>query len=122
MIITGNDFNWSAGFNISHNKSEILDLGNNDQFVLTLNKCLVHKVGERLYSFYLYDYAGVNPANGEAMWYNEEGELTNSYAEARRIIAGSPEPKLTGGFNTAVSYKGLTPMSILNTNMATLSV
>jgi len=108
MIITGNDFNWSAGFNISHNKSEILDLGNNDQFVLTLNKCLVHKVGERLYSFYLYDYAGVNPANGEAMWYNEEGELTNSYAEARRIIAGSPEPKLTGGFNTAVSYKGLT--------------
>jgi TonB-linked SusC/RagA family outer membrane protein len=107
-IITGDDFNWSAGFNISHNKSEILDLGNNDQFVLTLNKCLAHKVGERLYSFYLYDYAGVNPANGEAMWYNEEGELTHSYAEARRIIAGSPEPKLTGGFNTAVSYKGLT--------------
>ena len=31
MIITGNDFNWSAGFNISHNKSEILDLGNNDR-------------------------------------------------------------------------------------------
>ena len=107
-IIAGNDFDWSAGFNISHNKSEILDLGKDEQFVPTANTRLLHKVGERLYSFYLYDYAGVNPANGDAMWYNEDGELTNMYSEARRIIAGSPEPKLTGGFNTSVSYKGLT--------------
>lgn len=106
-IISNNEFNWSAGFNISHNKSEILDLGKDEQFVPTSNTRLLHKVGERLYSFYLYDYAGVNPANGDAMWYNEAGELTNKYSEARRIIAGSPEPKLTGGFNTSVSYKGI---------------
>ncbi len=107
-IISGNDFKWNAGFNLSHNKSEILDLGKDEQFVPTSNTLLLHKVGERLYSFYLFDYAGVNPANGDAMWYNEDGELTNKYSEARRIIAGSPEPKLTGGFNTSVSYKGLT--------------
>ena len=105
-IIRTNNFEWSAGFNIAHNKSTILDLGKDDQFIPG-NTRLVHKVGESLYSFYLYDYAGVNPANGDAMWYNADGNLTNKYSEARRIIAGSPEPKLTGGINTKATYKGI---------------
>jgi TonB-linked SusC/RagA family outer membrane protein len=105
-IIRGKNFEWNAGFNIAHNKSTILDLGKDDQFVPG-NTRLVHKVGERLYSFYLYDYAGVNPANGDAMWYNTDGQLTNKYSEARRIIAGSPEPKLTGGINTKATFKGI---------------
>jgi TonB-dependent starch-binding outer membrane protein SusC len=106
-IIKNRDFQWNAGFNISHNNSEILNLGKDEQFVPTSNNRLVHKVGEHLYSFYLYDYAGVNPANGDALWRTKEGELTNKYADANRIIAGSPEPKFTGGFNTKVSYIGL---------------
>jgi hypothetical protein len=105
-IIRGENFEWSAGFNIAHNKSTILDLGKDDQFIPG-NTRLVHKVGERLYSFYLYDYAGVNPGNGDAMWYNADGELTNKYSEARRVIAGSPEPKLTGGINTKATFKGI---------------
>ena len=36
-----------------------------------------------------------------------QGELTNVYADASRIIAGSPEPKFTGGFNTKVTYQGI---------------
>jgi TonB-linked SusC/RagA family outer membrane protein len=106
QLLSANDFEWSAGFNVSHNNSTILDLGKDEQFIPSNNR-LVHKVGEHLYSFYLYDYAGVNPGNGDAMWYNESGELTNKYSEARRIIAGTPEPLLTGGFNTRVSYKGI---------------
>lgn len=105
-IIDSKKVQWSAGFNISHNKSEILDLGKDEQFVPGNNR-LVHKVGEHLYSFYLYDYAGVNPANGDALWRNADGELTNKYSEANRIIAGTPEPKFTGGLNTRVSYAGL---------------
>ena len=91
QLLSANDFEWSAGFNVSHNNSTILDLGKDEQFIPSNNR-LVHKVGEHLYSFYLYDYAGVNPGNGDAMWYNESGELTNKYSEARRIIAGTPEP------------------------------
>ncbi|HNV65973.1 MAG TPA: TonB-dependent receptor [Bacteroidales bacterium] len=106
-LITGNNFEWSAGFNVAHNNSTILDLGKDEQFIPGNNR-LVHKVGEHLYSFYLYDYAGVNPANGDAMWYNENGELTNNYAQARRIIAGTPEPKLTGGINTKLAAYGVT--------------
>lgn len=105
-IISNSRFEWDAGFNLSHNRSTILDLGKDEQFV-PRNDRLIHRVGERLYSFYLYDYAGVNPANGDAMWYNEAGELTNKYSEARRIIAGSPEPKLTGGVNSRLSAYGV---------------
>jgi TonB-linked SusC/RagA family outer membrane protein len=105
-ILNTPDFQWNAGFNISHNNSEILNLGKDNQFIPGNNR-LVHKVGEHLYSFYLFDYAGVNPANGDALWRNKQGELTNSYADANRIIAGSPEPKYTGGFNTKVSFHGL---------------
>ncbi len=107
------DFNFELGFNISHNKSEILDLGKDQQFINPNNNRIIHKVGESLYSFYLYDYAGVNPANGEALWWSEDpdtggrGELTNSYAQARRYVAGSPEPKFTGGINPRVSWKGI---------------
>ena len=105
-IISTNKVEWSAGFNIAHNNSTILDLGKDEQFIPANNR-LVHKVGEHLYSFYLYDYAGVNPGNGDAMWYNDAGELTNNYSQARRIIAGSPEPKLNGGINTRLAAYGV---------------
>lgn len=105
-IISNNKVEWSAGFNIAHNNSTILDLGKDEQFIPGNNR-LVHKVGEHLYSFYLYDYAGVNPANGDAMWYNDAGDLTNNYAQARRIIAGTPEPKLNGGINTKLTAYGV---------------
>lgn len=105
-IIDKNEFQWNAGFNISHNNSEILDLGKDEQFIPDNNR-LVHKVGEHLYSFYLYDYAGVNPANGDALWRDKDGNLTNKYSDANRIVAGTPEPKYTGGFNTKVTYAGI---------------
>jgi TonB-linked SusC/RagA family outer membrane protein len=102
------DIKWDLGFNISHNKSEILSLASGqDQFINFSNNRIVHKVGESMYSFYLYDYAGVNPVNGEALWYDVDGKITNKYASARRIVAGSPEPKFTGGINSSLSWKGV---------------
>jgi len=106
-IVRGNEFSFNAGFNISHNNSEILDLGKDVQFLNPDNTRILHKVGEHLYSYYLYDFAGVNPANGESLWWTEDDELSNKFSDARRVIAGSPEPKLTGGFNTRLLWKGI---------------
>jgi TonB-dependent starch-binding outer membrane protein SusC len=106
-ILKKKDLTLNAGFNISHNNSEILNLGKDTQFLNPDNNRIVHKVGEHLFSYYLYDFAGVNPANGEALWWNTDGELSNKFSDARRVIAGSPEPKLTGGFSTSVSWKGI---------------
>jgi len=94
---------WNVGFNIAANRSEILNLGDQDEII---SGRIIHRVGEKLYNFYLYNYAGVNPVNGEALWYNADDKITNLYSEANKIIAGSPEPKYIGGFNTDVSWKG----------------
>jgi TonB-linked SusC/RagA family outer membrane protein len=95
---------WSVGFNIAANRSEILSLGDQDEII---DSRIIHRVGESLYSYYLYNYAGVNPLNGEALWYDEDENITNLYSNANKIIAGSPEAKYLGGFNTELSWKGI---------------
>lgn len=111
-ILSGGEFTWNVSANIAHNRSEILDLGEEEEFINADNSRILHKVGESLYQFYLRDYAGVNPVNGEALWYTgtreERGPLTNVYADARRFLAGSPEPDFLGGISTDLSWKGLT--------------
>jgi TonB-linked SusC/RagA family outer membrane protein len=110
IAVVEGTFNWNVGFNAAANRSEILDLGTEDQII---SGRLVYQEGESLYSFYLRDYAGVNPVNGAALWYDDNGALTELYANARRVIAGSPEAKLIGGINTDVSWKGIA----LNVNL-----
>ncbi len=104
-ILQGEDYYWNVGFNIAYNRTEILDLGGED--VIENTDWLHYKVGNSMYSYYLSDYYGVNPSNGEALWVTEDGSLTNQYSKARKYYAGSPEPKYTGGFNTTVAWKGL---------------
>ena len=106
-ILQNKDIFWSVGFNAAYNKTKILDLGG-DEFIGSWRRQVV---GRSMYSYYLYDYYGVNPANGEALWVasiDEKGNktLTNDQAKARRYYAGSPEPKWVGGFNTQVSWNG----------------
>lgn len=103
-IIDNKDWQWNVGLNLSHNKTKVLDLGDDDK----LTDGVLHIVkGKSLYSYYLLDYYGVNPVNGEALWRAEDGTLTNNVSDAARVYAGSPEPDLTGGINTTVSYKGI---------------
>ena len=110
-IVSKNDFVWTVGFNLAHNKTEILDLAvdpdENGLEKIESGSFVHHVVGKSMYTFYLPDYYGVNPANGEALWVTEDGSLSNNYADARKYYAGSPEPKLIGGFNTTLAWKGL---------------
>ncbi len=97
---------WTVGANISANRSEIVDLGDVDQME-SYSSRMFYFEGEQMFTYYLYDYYGVNPVNGEALWRSEDGSLTNDYNNANRIKAGSPEPDYFGGITTNVSYKGL---------------
>ena len=106
-IIRTNDWNWNLGVNFAWNKTEILDLGDVEEMTYSGDSRLKHVVGKSFYTFYIKDYYGVNPSNGEALWRTEDGQLTNDYNKAQYIYAGSPEPKFTGGINTSVAWKGL---------------
>ena len=71
--------------------------------------------GEPMYSFYTYKYAGVDPNNGKALFYqivrdedgNPTGEVTttDNYGEADRFIVGSALAPVYGGFSTSFSYR-----------------
>ena len=106
-IIRTNDWNWNLGVNFAWNKTEILDLGDVEEMTYSGDSRLKHVVGKSFYTFYIKDYYGVNPSNGEALWRTKDGQLTNDYNKAQYIYAGSPEPKFTGGINTSVAWKGL---------------
>ncbi len=60
-----------------------------------------------MYTFRLFDYAGVDPTNGDALWRDNNGLLTNDYSKARYVYDASPEPTYIGGFNTNLEWKGL---------------
>ena len=115
-VLTG-ELKWDVGVNLAHNKSKIVDLGPDEQINYSVSSSIQHKVGEQLYMYNLYDYAGVNPVNGMALWRTEDGELTEDQAQAQRILMGSPEPTLIGGLNTSLSWKGISLMATLEFKM-----
>jgi TonB-linked SusC/RagA family outer membrane protein len=105
-LLNTNDWKWSVGGNIAFNQTKILELGDNKEIAYSGDSRLRHMVDKSLYTFRLYDYAGVDPTNGDALWYDAAGNLSNDYSKARYNYDYSPEPKYTGGFNTNVSWNG----------------
>lgn len=112
------DWYWSLGGNISFNRSKVLDLAGSgflecwdSRYYNTTSGTGSTPVriveGMSMYNFYIRDWAGVNPSNGDGLFWTEEGTLTNDRTKARYYYAGSPEPKFTGGFNTALAWKGI---------------
>jgi hypothetical protein len=72
--------------------------------------------GQSIYSWYFKDFAGVDPQDGQSMWYknkfdangNWEGrETTKKYSEADYYMLGkSTVPSVFGGFGTSVEAYG----------------
>ena len=111
-IVRTEDITWTAGFNIAMNRSKVIDLAGSEFLTAADQRnggdTPVRIVnGEQLYQFYVRDWYGVNPSNGDGLWYAEDGSLTNDRSKARYAYIGSPEAKATGGFNTQFSWKGL---------------
>lgn len=104
--INTKDFSWSTTLNMSRNKNTLVKLdGDQDQVI---DGQIINKVGHSYYSFYMYEYAGVDPATGKEMYFkNRDGDrsTTTNYAEADRVIVGTVEPKLVGGLTNNLSWK-----------------
>jgi hypothetical protein len=109
--ISTDNLSWTTNFNISNNINELKSLPNNNADIV--NGQNINRVGENVAAFYLREYAGVDPANGDALYYlnteNPDGSLnratTTDPNEAQRIIAGNPFPELTTGMTNTILYK-----------------
>ena len=107
--VVGEDFRWSSSFNISYNKNKITELPGGD---IVSGENIVRK-GEILASFYMVEYAGADPDNGDALFVsnnlNADGTrdktLINDYNSATRVILGSPFPDFIAGFTNNLYYK-----------------
>ena len=66
------------------------------------------RVGEEINTFFIPMWAGVNPANGEPLFYDSDGNVTNVYdSDANVLMSGkSPIADFDGGLNLFVAYKG----------------
>lgn len=103
--ILDGSFKLSVGGNISFNRNLLTDLPT--PIIPTGNTISRVQQGEPLGVFYTKKYAGVDPTNGDALYYAADGTTTNKYALAPIQKVGDPNPKYTGGVNITASFKGL---------------
>ena len=108
-IFRTKDFLWSVNANASYNHNEITELYNNqDEYELS-NTGLKLVVGRDYGEFFINRYAGVNPVNGDALWYDKDGNITTEFKEDDKVLVGkSKYAPWMGGFGTTVSWKGIT--------------
>ena len=102
------NFLWTVNANVSYNKNKITELYNGvDEYVLGTTN-LKYVVGHDSGEFFLNRFAGVNPVNGDALWYDKEGNLTTELRDEDKVMTGkSKDAPWQGGFGTTLSWKGL---------------
>ena len=113
LTITSNNFNtkdfsWTTTLNLAHNSNKVSKLyGGQNQIISSI---LIHKVGEPYYSYYTYEYAGVDPETGKELFYKNDGteharETTTEYAKCGKTIVGKHDPSIEGGLTNTLRYK-----------------
>jgi len=98
-------FTWNTTFNIARNRNKITKL--NVAPILGGSRNLGRIAeGEPMGYYYGPKFAGVDPANGDALYYTEDGETTNDYSQAFSQKVGDPNPDFVGGLDNRFGFKG----------------
>lgn len=108
--ISNDDWFWSTSLNFGHNKNKLTKLDGMQTEII--DEVMINKVGEPYYSFYAYEYAGVDPKTGKESYYINDGSensrnTTTDHTKANKIIIGSAEPTVSGGLTNFVSWKDI---------------
>ena len=107
-VVRTKDFTWNMSANFSYNKNKLLELYNGVEEYVNSTTGLKYMVGHPVTEFFLNRYAGVNPANGDALWYTADGEITTEFREEDKVMTGKAyESPWAGGFGTNLMWKGL---------------
>ena len=123
-IIRTKDLTWNVTANISHNSNELRDLykqrdanGNyvvkpvivSDGTSIAGTAQRILEIGEPVDTYYMKEWAGVNPENGKPQWYTNDANgnkvVTDSYSKASYYKCGNSSPDVYGSFSTSVLYK-----------------
>jgi len=109
------DFKWDISGNFSHNKNRITELYAGRPITTGFFR---YTVGHDAQEFYLRQWAGVDPSNGDPLWYADSSKksTTNVYSKAPLMLGGQADPKFFGSVTNTFTYKGfqLTAMFYYN--------
>lgn len=106
------DFSWNTQFTISHNQNKILVLDGEQTEIISGTQ--IRKVGKSYRTFYLKEFAGINPETGVPQFYtntlDENGkyvkDITEDETEANAIaLDKQAEPAVVGGLTNNLRYK-----------------
>ncbi|WP_460189148.1 SusC/RagA family TonB-linked outer membrane protein [Urechidicola sp. KH5] len=104
-VIKNQDMLLTIGGNIAFVDNEVTKLVNDEDIIVGDN---ILRVGEEIYSYYLPKWAGINPANGQPLFYDSNNNITSVYdSNANQLLSGkSPIADFDGGANIFFRYKG----------------
>lgn len=104
FLIKNKNTSFSLYANFNYNKNNIEDLGQVSEFI---QGTAIVREGLPFGSHFAVGWAGVNPANGQPLYYDLDGNVTNQFSEANSTANwGTYEPVYSGGFGHRFSYKG----------------
>ncbi|MEX1137316.1 MAG: SusC/RagA family TonB-linked outer membrane protein, partial [Balneolales bacterium] len=103
-------FQWTSSFNISFNNNEITNL---DGQIIEGGFLARAVEGQPIAVMFGKEYAGVDPENGDALYYlhGSDGEIdrslgtTNVYGDANNVVIGDPNPDFIGGLGNRFNYR-----------------
>jgi TonB-linked SusC/RagA family outer membrane protein len=103
-------FKWTTNFNVALNQGKVTDI-QGQVIEGSMNRV---QEGYAIGVYYTAEWAGVDPANGNALWYkntkNADGTIdrtkTNIFSQATRVVTGNPNPDVILGLTNSFSYKG----------------
>lgn len=113
-------WNWDLGFNIGFNRNRVVETPEHKPFLQSASSVNQQvKEGQDIYSWYMKEWAGVDPENGDPLWYvvdeNEKYVLdadgnrttTNDLNATHERVVGKATPLFAGGLNTQLSWNGI---------------
>ena len=107
-VLQYKDFSWSVNANVGYNRNKLVELYNGVNEYELANTSTKLVVGRPVGGFYINRYAGVNPANGDALWYDKDGNIINELRDEDKVLVDkSYHAPWQGGFGTNLVWKGL---------------
>lgn len=114
------DLRWEIDFNYAANRNKITSLPDGKDIG---NGSYILRVGQARLTYFQRVYAGVDPANGDPLWYADTTltTKTNTYPGAgARVLVGQALPKFFGSFSNTITYKGFSVSAQLYYNFGNL--
>lgn len=108
-IIKNRDWYWALRANFNYNHNEITKLYNGLDELAMPDYGLKYQVGHDAGELYSVRWAGIDPRDGQQMWYDKDGNLTKYYNEERDavLVGKSMFAPYSGGFGTDLRWKTL---------------